>query len=114
MSVFDNASVPPKMDELSNDALILLMMSMKTRYEEQYKILDNKWKALSSFCSQEKDCLLIHSDECSICKKTTYIVDNNGIIHSNMIKCNGCNAVSCFDCDEKYFITEYISNTQYY
>ena len=110
MSVSDKVSVPPKMDELSNDALILLMMSMKTRYENQYKLLEKKWLALSSFCANEKNCFLITNDECSICNGDTYIVLEHGLINTNMIECNGCNAVCCFYCEEKHFITEYIDN----
>ena len=54
MSVSDKVSVPPKMDELSNDALILLMMSMKTRYENQYKLLEKKWLHYLLFVQTKK------------------------------------------------------------
>ena len=43
------------MDRLSNEELILIMLSMKKQYEEQYKIMEDKYNSLSKYCKSGRE-----------------------------------------------------------
>ena len=106
------------MDKLSNDELVLIMISMKKQYEEQYKIMEDKYNSLSKYCEEERQTTLLNNGICGCCKDIIYSVcedsefDNECCINNNYWNCSGCNKVICNNCiDNKDFcIIEYIDN----
>tara|TARA_R110002110_G_scaffold350387_1_gene560392 strand:+ start:43 stop:438 length:396 start_codon:yes stop_codon:yes gene_type:complete len=109
------------MDKLNSDELLLIMLSMKKQYEEQYKILENKYNSLSTYCNEEDNghntINLLDSGICNCCDKIIYkVLEDNphdlGCINSNYYNCSGCNKIICDSCidDENMCSIEYMLN----
>ena len=88
------------MDKLNNDEMILIMLSMKKQYEEQYKIMENKFNSLKRFCKEEKNITLLNSGKCNCCDNIIYKICDDDDIEKNYYNCSGCNKVMCFDCND--------------
>ena len=81
------------MDKLNNDEIILIMLSMKKQYEEQYKIMEDKFNSLEKYCKEEKNITLLNSDNCDYCANVLYKICEDDEIDANYYNCSGCNKV---------------------
>ena len=91
------------LDKLGNDELIIIMISIKKQYEEQYKIMEDKYNSLSKYCKERRQTTLLNSGICGCCKDIIYSVcdpefDNECCISDNYLNCSGCNKVICYNC----------------
>jgi len=122
------------MEKLSNDEMLLIMLEMKKRYEEEYKILETKFRALTKYCNNimddEGDILYRHilmkADKCSFCEGYAYEVkvkerDCNcddtddcicEITSDTYFSCYVCGVVFCKECldNEDECVIEYLPN----
>ena len=121
------------MEKLSNDEMMIIMLEMKKKYEEEYKILETKFGALTNYCKDgiiddDDDITYCHtlmkSDQCVFCEKYVYEVkvkphncdcDNteecvHQFISDSYRPCYGCGIVFCDECLYNECIIEYIPN----
>jgi hypothetical protein len=97
------------MENLNKDELILVMLSMKKKYEREIEILDNKFHSLASYCEERPGNVCTYLREygkCGLCEDYTYIVteieeEEDYSYKCNYEKCRGCDMIICKICLNK-------------
>ena len=90
------------MDKLSNDQLILIIIQMKKKYENQYNKLERKFNSLKTYLNDD-DKKLIYHDTCNFCDNAIYKIFNceEGCCENNYMDCYTCDKITCMICFHK-------------
>jgi hypothetical protein len=101
-----------RMNTLGTDELMLIMIQMKTQYEREYQLLEQKHRALMKAAKEHGGLYLYHNDVCSCCNGVCYLgrvalavsefdaFDGEAYDHDvdNYVVCIGCKKVCCDEC----------------